>query len=248
MSTSAKCACVRAVKKQLQLCGRNARFEYDGFCCQEHMNDAKQYAAPSYDEHVARVHQVMKNKSLVLGFNERVRPMFASIIMAGKQKEEAEFVCAAGAAYGNQAEAAWDTTRAVFESNAADSFSKHVSAVSKCRLSIKRKMDEQSVMDLFSNNLCEPDDAHVPEVPVAKRVKVEVKPEPVVEPDHVDIPAGVPLDADAADVGNGAGPAPAGGDAAGGLDADVAHLNRQVEHAAQQPLPDDDEDMDEDLL
>lgn len=211
------------------------------------MNDGKRYAAKAYAKHTAKVHHVLRNKSLTSSYNEKIRPAFSSIIMAGKQKEAAEFVLDVGSDYVTQAREAWGDAAAAVDNEKATQLDKDVREVAQTRKNIKRKMKESAPVDLLvgsqesplpspqmeNNPLYSP-----PDTPAAKRVKAEpvkVEPEPV-EPEPVPPPA-VVEDSENENASE---------DTDEEADEEAkqqAEMEAMVKNAAQQPLPDDGDDM-----
>jgi hypothetical protein len=124
----------------------------------EHDNEAKQYAGDSAnDEHVANFKRVSLNKSLTHVFNNRIRPVFGSIVMAGRKKEEEEFVQNASSSYMETAKLAWDSTKATVDSDKAKQYSDSIKQIADTRRSIKRKQDEEySVKALVDSQEEEP--------------------------------------------------------------------------------------------
>jgi len=144
MGEQLKCSGVRHYKGKLDVCAKIGKLEMNGFCSLEHDNDAKKYAGVvAYDEHVANFKRVSINKSLTHVFNNRVRPVFGSIVMAGWKKEEEEFVQNASSSYMETAKSAWDSTKATVESDKAKQFSDSIKQIADTRRSIKRKQDEE---------------------------------------------------------------------------------------------------------
>lgn len=252
MVPSLKCTGVRAGKGgKLAVCGRNGRWEFDGFCCAEHMDDGKRYAGKAYAPHVEKVQQVMRNKSLTSSYNDKIRPAFSSIIMAGKQKEAAEFVLNVGSDYVAQAREAWDDAAAAVSSEKATALDKDVREVAETRKNIKRKMKESAPASLLVSSQETPpaslelqdNPLYSPAAsPAAKRVKVEaVKPEPQQSLPRAASTTFTESDSDSDSENENHPAAPA---APADVEAQqLAELNAQVEHAAQQPLPDDGDDM-----
>lgn len=109
-----KCSAVRETNKNgIQPCGQLAKPELDGFCSYEHHEQAKKYAGSAYDKHVAHYKTFVGKKDLFRVFNEDLRPVFASVIEAGKKHEREQLLKTVGLEYATMAKSAWQTVDAV---------------------------------------------------------------------------------------------------------------------------------------
>lgn len=109
-----KCSAVRDTNKNgFQLCGQLAKPELDGFCSYEHHEQAKKYAGTAYDKHVAHYKSFIGKKDLFRVFNEDLRPVFASVLEAGKKHEREQLLKTIGVEYASMAKSAWQTVDAV---------------------------------------------------------------------------------------------------------------------------------------
>jgi hypothetical protein len=117
-------------------------------------------------------------------FNDRIRPTFQSIIVAGKTKEEAEFLLSAEVELTTKAKDAWLDTETAFNVETSKARTDKFKEVLTVRKSIKRKQQANPNMGAMMSSLewgdCD-DYVTPPASPIAvKKVKVEAKAEPVV--------------------------------------------------------------------
>lgn len=109
-----KCSAVRETNKNgIKLCGQLAKPELDGFCSYEHHEQAKKYAGVAYDAHVTHYKSFVGKKDLFRVFNDDLRPVFASVIEAGKKHEREQLLKTVGLEYASMAKSAWQTVDAV---------------------------------------------------------------------------------------------------------------------------------------
>jgi hypothetical protein len=109
----------------------------------EHQFDAKKYAGDeAYNAHVSTVATVAKQKGLYHTYNEQIRPAFASILSAGKRKEEAEFLVSVGKNYTEAAKNAWNAAETVLTAAGATEIKAMTTEVAATQLNVKRKKDE----------------------------------------------------------------------------------------------------------
>jgi hypothetical protein len=150
-----KCASVKQYANgNIKECNSAGRVEYDWFCSMEHQSDAKKYAGEAtYNTHCNRVQTVLKNKALYQSFNAQIRPAFASIIMARKQKEEAEFLMSAGMEYAMTANEAWSETQNTLNNAQADELKALTDAVTKTQQNVKKRQTD--TIDLSKLNTSE---------------------------------------------------------------------------------------------
>lgn len=264
------CGGIRVTKKKTVMCRSPAKYQFDGFCCKDHRDEAKLYAT-KYDAHIETVKEVFDDPTLIAVYNSKIRPYFASSIIAGRENKEAQFLKVAEAKYAENAKVSWEVLRATTDSDDGKAVQNYKATVD-LRKSIKRKQkDTVDVSQLIVLSDSPPlDDMHYvghANMPVLKKVKVEgnVNAEPIVP----DVGAGVGDVGDVGDVGESAGDVNEGeggealdesGDAHGdGCDEDYdaeadAALQKEIEDeieankvkfAAGVALPDDDMDFDE---
>jgi hypothetical protein len=154
-------------------CRKLGKYEHDWFCGLEHLEQAKKYAsATAYAKHIDTANSVSKNPSLIKSFNEKIRTAFSSIIEAGKQKEEADFLLKAGYEYTSEAVQGWKDADDVLSNDSTNELNNLFAEVNSTRSNMKRKYEQGfdfSVLETVAQNAD------------AKRVKTEdaeVKPEP----------------------------------------------------------------------
>jgi len=151
------------------------KFELDGFCSLEHKQDTKD-AVPekSYTKHVEKFKEALLNKTYIPTFNEKVRPAFASLIIACKKKQQVQYATDATIELTSDAQQAWEETNAALDSETAQALDAKEKELLQVRKSIKRKESTPKVSILVdSQELLSPEQS-----PATKKPKVEVKPEP----------------------------------------------------------------------
>lgn len=102
----------------------------------------------TYDDHYECIKHVKINKTSTLAknYNEKIRPAFASIIMAGESKAEAEFVTNATMRYAKNAKEAWDGVSRSYDDDEKTATTKgHITAIVHIRKGIKRKAIENEI-------------------------------------------------------------------------------------------------------
>lgn len=105
-----KCSALRDTQKRgFTPCSMNGKPEHDGFCSYEHHEQAKKYAGVAYDKHVSNYKSFLGKKDLFRIFNEDLRPVFQSVIEAGKKHEREQILKSVGVEYASMAKSAWQT-------------------------------------------------------------------------------------------------------------------------------------------
>ena len=139
-----KCASVKQYANgSIKECNQSGRPEYDYFCCMEHQVAAKEYVGEdAYNAHINTVNTVVRKQSLYHAYNTQVRPAFASTVMAGKSKEEAEFLLSVGKNYTQQAKNAWNATETVLSNPTANEIKAMTDEVTITQQNVKRKQTE----------------------------------------------------------------------------------------------------------
>lgn len=171
MSLSLKCAATNTRKGKTSCCRRNGKLELDGFCNTDHMEEAKKYAPDGYNKHVECVKSVMKNKALIEVYNDKLRPMFSSAIIAGRAKEQADFLLLVGAEYATSAKEAWDKTAVGYGGEETEAYKATIAATVETRKGIKRKQLDAVDVKQLVGSLSLDDDVDVCEEPVLKQRK-----------------------------------------------------------------------------
>jgi hypothetical protein len=229
-------------------CNLSARYENNGFCCGRHKEEAQKHAPKAFDDFVAGYMFVLSNPDFLNAYNKNVRTMFYNAVVAGKEAAEAQYVKQATLKMGQHASLGWQKAHAEYDDQ--DSLQQQVNTIKAFKNVVKRKQSEGSVVDQLldakpevqrrsagvehrrlgagpSSRVMHSDDSDEEyDVPViVRRLRrrgpscvvqeiVEEVPAPHQQPVHVDV------------------------------DPEVAQLNDAVSHAAQQPLPEDDDEMD----
>jgi hypothetical protein len=167
-SRGIKCSAIKQTANgSITECVVGGRIEYDWFCCMEHQVDAKKYAGEqAFNAHINRVSMVAKNKSLYHTYNSQIRPAFASILVAGKRKEEAEFIMSVGMEYTQQAKDAWAAAETVMNTAGANELKTMTDEVTATQQNVKRKQTE----DINLSKLFEKDEGS----PTKKNKQVSV--------------------------------------------------------------------------
>jgi len=144
MAARIKCASIKQYANgTVKECSQNGRLEYDYFCCMEHQVDAKAYAGEeTYNAHINTVNTIAKKPSLYHTYNSQIRPAFASILFAGKRKEEAELLLSVGKNYTEQAKTAWAAAETVLNTVGANEIKTMADEVAVTQQNVKRKQTE----------------------------------------------------------------------------------------------------------
>lgn len=108
-----RCSALRETKQGIKPCGQLGKPEHDGFCSHEHHQQAKKYAGLAYDTHVANYVKFSGQKDLFRIYNDDLRPVFQSVIEAGKKHEREQLLKTIGVEYASMAKSAWQTVDAV---------------------------------------------------------------------------------------------------------------------------------------
>ena len=157
---SIKCSCVRFYRQKHSACGRCGKYEFDWFCCSDHRDTAVKYTSDAaYASHMRTVQHVLKNKTLINAFNDKIRPVFVDAVKAGQDTEEAQFVLDAGLDASNSAIHAYSSTIAVYNDPNATVLNDKRREVVSLKQSVKRKRDEQSDLSFTVESCdmeCEP--------------------------------------------------------------------------------------------
>lgn len=214
---SLKCGGVRETKNGYRQCTFVAKFSFCGFCSSSHKEDAQKHSTPqAFNTFTNAYQEALSTPSFGKAYNDNVRKFFYSTVCSGKAKAEAQFIQMTGVQLGNEAQKGWAEAQATLENEQAQLLNAQVTSINAHRNGFKRKQCDQSAFDKLEVDCAAPSSS-------GKRGKRGC----------------VFVDDEANEAGN-AGFCFAG-DVSDANDEDVARANAEVEHAAQQPLPDDDE-------
>lgn len=181
-----KCSAVRDTNKNgIQPCGQLAKPELDGFCSYEHHEQAKKYAGIAYDKHVAHYKSFVGKKDLFCVFNDDLRPVFASVIEAGKKHEREQLLKTIGLEYANMAKSAWQTVDAV-KNEVGQLLQPTVKEARDAVKNAKRERELGSLCDIV-RRATDDDDSYQPSCSMSaspKKSKTRLSPRNVPLPDN----------------------------------------------------------------
>lgn len=138
-----KCSGARYYRKEAQPCCRVARPEFDGFCSATHQEQARKYAGNAYDIHVAKYRDALDDSELIDLFNEEYRPVFTSIIDAGKKHARQQFMSTTGVQYASMLQSAWETVGTV-ATQSIERMKTAVASARQAKKSVKRIRDNDA--------------------------------------------------------------------------------------------------------
>lgn len=178
-----KCSALRdTVKRGTTPCGMLGKPEHEGFCSYEHHEQAKKYSGVAYDKHVASYKSFLGKKDLFRVFNEDLRPVFQSVLEAGKKHEREQILKTVGVDYANMAKSAWQTVDAV-KTEVGKLLEPTVKEAREAVQSAKRMRQHTSLTDIIRKDTDE-DDATYSLSSSPKKSKTQMSPR------HVPLPEG----------------------------------------------------------
>jgi hypothetical protein len=235
----------------IRQCNLSARYENQGFCCCRHKEEAQKHAPQAFDDFVAGYMFVMSNPDFLNAYNKNVRTMFYNAVVAGKEAAEAQYVKHATLKMGQHASLGWQKAHA--EYNDQQALQQQVDTIKAYKSGVKRKQSEESVVDQLLD--AKPEVQHRSPVNAGvERRRLGAGPSSrVISSDESDEEYDVPVhfrrlrrrgtDCVVEEIVEEV-QAPHQQPVHVGVDPEVARLNDAVAHAAQQPLPEDDDEMD----
>lgn len=181
-----KCSAVRDTNKNgFQPCGQMAKFEFEGFCCLEHNEQAKKYAGSAYVKHVAHYKSFIGKKDVFRMFNEDFRPVFASVVEAGKKHEREQLLKTIGLEYATMAKSAWQTVDAV-KNEVGQLLQVEVKEARDAVKNAKRVREHTALTDIMRRTVSSDDDKSLSSPnPVPKQKAKSGSP---VSPRHIALP------------------------------------------------------------
>lgn len=153
-----KCSAVRDVGKNgIKQCGQASKFEYDGFCSEEHQVQAQKYGGTAYDKHVSHYKSFIGKKDLYRTFNDDLRPVFASVIEAGKKHERQQLLKMIGLEYATMAKSAWQTV-GVVKDEVGKLLQTEVEQAREAVKNAKRDREHTALTDIVRRTMSSEDD------------------------------------------------------------------------------------------
>lgn len=215
-----KCAGARVLANGVcRQCCLSAKFTYKGFCSSSHMEEARQYAPQAIDDLIANFWKAVEKPRLTAKYNNEVRKVFFQVISGAMAKEETEYGLNASASLGHHASTVWQEAQATYDSAQAVAVNQHVQNINANRTGFKRRQLTSCVFD----KLAESDEPVGTQKPGKRGKRSNTGCVFVDDEAHEEGHDGFCFVGDVSED-------------------DVARANAEVEHAAQQPLPDDDDD------
>lgn len=227
-------------------CDKSGKFAFKGMCCHNHMEEARKYTSEELFNQIGEDYlAALGNDNLVDEFNDTIRFMFYETMLAGKARERAEFANKSALKHGQGASQAWQQAHQTTDNEQTKALQQQVQAINAFKNGFKRKKTDDCALDQLEGYV-KPQSA-----PLRRRVIVKARaarPAIMIADDSDDDYEYIPVNGRrnrtrcvVEEVEDEEVHAPHHQPV---HDDDVHYINDAVAYAAQQPLPEDDDEMD----